>query len=114
MTMRVPLGAIIPKFPVSFHPICYHPVVKVSLTCSIMMVMYRSYEGLEAAPVRRYGSERLALDTGFCDMADAIENNNDLPAHIDSYGRFITWFKNAAIGVVIIVAIVVTIIVVNR
>lgn len=47
-------------------------------------------------------------------MADATENNIDLPAHIDSYGRFIKWFKNGAIAVVIIVAIVVTIIVVNR
>jgi hypothetical protein len=76
--------------------------------------VYCSYEGLEAARVRRYGSERLALDTGFCDMADATENNIDLPAHIDSYGRFIKWFKNGAIAVVIIVAIVVTIIVVTR
>jgi hypothetical protein len=76
--------------------------------------MFCSYEGLEGNPVRRYGSKLLALDTGFCDMADVAENNNDLPAHIDSYGRFITWFKNGAIAVVIIVAIVVTIIVVNR
>ncbi|AYJ85795.1 aa3-type cytochrome c oxidase subunit IV [Sphingomonas paeninsulae] len=47
-------------------------------------------------------------------MADAVENNNDLPAHVDSYGRFITWFKNGAIAVAFIVAVVVTIIVVTR
>jgi hypothetical protein len=114
MTMRVPLGAIIPIFPVSFHRIVYHPVVKFSLTCPVIPVVRCSYQGLEAGHVRRYGSQRLSLDTEFCDMADAVENNNDLPAHADSYGRFITWFKNGAIAVAIIVAVVVTIIVVTR
>jgi hypothetical protein len=43
-------------------------------------------------------------------MADTADNNHDLPAHVDSYGRFLTWFKNGAIAVVIIVAFVIFII----
>jgi hypothetical protein len=44
-------------------------------------------------------------------MADTADNNDyDLPAHVASYGRFLTWFKNGAIAVVVIVAFVIFII----
>ena len=44
-------------------------------------------------------------------MADTANNNDyDLPAHVDSYGRFLTWFKNGANAVAIIVAAVIFII----
>ncbi|WP_293881630.1 hypothetical protein [Sphingomonas sp.] len=43
-------------------------------------------------------------------MADTAETNENLPAHVDSYGRFISWFKSGAIVVAIIVVAVVFII----
>ena len=43
-------------------------------------------------------------------MADTVETNKDLPAHVDSYGRFLAWFRNGAIIVAIIVVAVVFII----
>jgi hypothetical protein len=43
-------------------------------------------------------------------MADTADKDYDLPAHVDSYGRFISWFKNGAIAVAIIVAVVIFII----
>ncbi|CAN5362098.1 hypothetical protein BH09PSE3_BH09PSE3_14160 [soil metagenome] len=43
-------------------------------------------------------------------MADTADNNQDLPAHVDSYGRFLTWFRNGAVVVAIIVTAVVFII----
>lgn len=43
-------------------------------------------------------------------MADTADQDYDLPAHVDSYGRFLTWFKNGAIVVAIIAASVVFII----
>jgi hypothetical protein len=44
-------------------------------------------------------------------MANTADNSDyDLPAHVDSYGRFLKWFRNGAIVVVIIVASVIFII----
>jgi hypothetical protein len=43
-------------------------------------------------------------------MADSVQDNYDLPAHVDSYGRFLAWFRNGAIAVAIIAASVVFII----
>jgi hypothetical protein len=44
-------------------------------------------------------------------MANTADNNDyDLPAHVDSYARFLTWFKNGAIAVAIITAVVIFII----
>ena len=56
-----------------------------------------------ALPIKR-------MIEGICDMANTADHHDDLPAHVDSYGRFLSWFRNGAIAVAIIVAAVIFII----